>query len=213
MKNKLILIGGGGHCQSVIDVVEATEKYEIVAIVDQAHKRGEKVSGYEITGTDDQLEQLVHPEVHFLITVGQIGSSGVRYQLYQKVRQAGGNFITVVSPWAYVSPRAVIRDGSIVMHNALINAYAQVGANTIINTKALIEHGTQVGSHCHVATGAIINGDCRVGDHVFIGSQATIVQGVSVEDGIVVGAGAVVTCSLPEPGTYIGMPARKKHEQ
>ena len=209
MKSKLILMGGGGHCQSVIDIVERTDQYQVVGIVDQAHKIGEQVSEYEINETDTNLAQLVQPDTYFLITVGQIKHSNVRYRLYQQIQQAGGQFATVVSPQAYVSPRAVIGAGSVVMHDALVNAYACVGANTIINTKALVEHGTHIGDHCHLATGAIVNGDCRLGNHVFIGSHATVVQGVTVGEKIVIGAGAVVTRSLSEPGTYTGAPARR----
>ena len=33
MKEKIILVGGGGHCHSVIDVIEQTNKYEIIDIV------------------------------------------------------------------------------------------------------------------------------------------------------------------------------------
>ena len=210
MKSKLILIGGSGHCQSVIDVVEATQQYEIVGIIDQAHKVGEKVSGYEIIGTDDQLGQFVHPEVRFLVTVGQIKDSQVRYRLYRKVQEVGGSLATIVSPRAYVSLRATIGEGSVVMHDALINAEVQVGINTIINTKALIEHGSQVGDHCHVATGAIVNGDCYIDHHTLIGSQVTVVHGVTVGEQVVVGAGAVVTQTLSEPGIYVGVPARRK---
>ena len=34
MKEKIVLVGGGGHCHSVIDVLEQTNKYEIIGIVD-----------------------------------------------------------------------------------------------------------------------------------------------------------------------------------
>lgn len=208
MKHKLILVGGGGHCQSVIDVVEAIPRYEIVGVLDRAHKVGQYVSDYEIIGTEEQMASLVHPEVHFLVTVGQIASSRIRYQLFQKVKQVGGRLATVVSPRAYVSSRATVGEGSVVMHDALINTHAQIGSNTIVNTRALVEHGVQVGNCCHIATGAIVNGDCQIRDHVFFGSQATVVQGVSIGEGIVVGAGATVVRSLTEPGTYAGHPAR-----
>ena len=35
MKPKIILIGGGGHCKSVIDVIEEENKYIIAGIVDK----------------------------------------------------------------------------------------------------------------------------------------------------------------------------------
>ena len=34
MKEKIVLIGGGGHCHSVIDVIEQENKYEIIGIID-----------------------------------------------------------------------------------------------------------------------------------------------------------------------------------
>lgn len=34
MKPKLILIGGGGHCHSAIDVIEEEGRYQIAGIVD-----------------------------------------------------------------------------------------------------------------------------------------------------------------------------------
>ncbi len=205
---KLILVGGGGHCQSVIDVVETSGKYKIIGIVDRAERVGQRVSGYEIVGADDQLASMTSDDTYFLITVGQLDHGGLRHQLFQQVQQVGGLWATVVSANAYVSPRAKVGQGSVVMHRAVVNAHASVGENTIVNTGALVEHGVRVGNHCHIATGAIVNGDCRLADRVFVGSQATVIQGVSISSDIVVGAGAVVTRSLSVPGTYVGTPAR-----
>ena len=45
MKEKIVLIGGGGHCHSVIDVLEQTNKYEIIGIVDIKKNIGKKGIG------------------------------------------------------------------------------------------------------------------------------------------------------------------------
>ena len=201
-------MGGGGHCQSVIDVIEAEGTRKIVGILDVAHKVGKRVLNYEIIGTEAQVPSLVK-EHCFLITVGQIQTSKPRTRLFELIRQAGGTFSTIISPHAYVSPHATLGEGSIIMHQALVNAGTSVGVNAIINTQALIEHGTRIGNHCHIATGAIINGNCQIGNHVFVGSRATVLQGVTIGEHIIVGAGAVVTQSLTEPGVYVGIPARK----
>lgn len=42
MKEKIVLIGGGGHCHSVDDVLEQTNKYEIIGIVDIKKNIGKK---------------------------------------------------------------------------------------------------------------------------------------------------------------------------
>ena len=49
---KILLIGGGGHCKSVIDVIEQEERFEIAGIVDKPKLLGSKVLGYPIIGND-----------------------------------------------------------------------------------------------------------------------------------------------------------------
>ena len=35
---KIILVGGGGHCKSCVDVIENENKYKIKAIIDKKKK-------------------------------------------------------------------------------------------------------------------------------------------------------------------------------
>ena len=42
-KEKIVLLGGGGHCRSIIDVIELENKYKIVGIVDKKELIGSKV--------------------------------------------------------------------------------------------------------------------------------------------------------------------------
>ena len=48
---KLILVGGGGHCKSVIDVAESAG-FNIIGILDTSDNVGKKVLNYKIIGTD-----------------------------------------------------------------------------------------------------------------------------------------------------------------
>ena len=57
-KENILLIGGGGHCHSVIDVIELENKYEIAGIIDKKELIGTKVLGYEVIACDDNLEEL-----------------------------------------------------------------------------------------------------------------------------------------------------------
>ena len=40
-REKIVLVGGGGHCHSVIDVIELEDKYEIIGIVDKKELIGQ----------------------------------------------------------------------------------------------------------------------------------------------------------------------------
>lgn len=190
--DKIILIGGGGHCKSCVDVIEAENKFEIIGILDVKEKVGQKVLGYLINGTDAQIERFIADDCYFLITLGQIKTADLRVELFEKLKSLNAKIATVVSPIAYVSKHAEIAEGTIIMHHALINAGVKIGKNCIINTKSLLEHDVIVKDHCHISTGAILNGDVKVQEKCFVGSNATLVQGVELSTGTFIKARSLV---------------------
>lgn len=208
-KQNLILIGGGGHCKSVIDVIRSAGIFEIRGILDAAEKKGTTVSGCEIIGTDGNIESLHREGYSFHITIGQIRNATVRRRIFDSLVQIGASLPAIVSDKAYVSAEAQIGAGTIIMHQALVNAGASVGSNSIINNKALVEHDAVVGNHCHISTAAIMNGDCRVGDECFLGSNAVLLHGVCLGSKSVVGAGSVVTGSAEGGHVWVGNPAKQ----
>ena len=208
-KEDIILIGGGGHCRSCIDVIESENKFRIAGIVDVPQKMHERVLGHEIIACDEDLPRLVNEYPFFLITLGQIESAEKTKNMFEYIKQIGAKLAVVVSPLAYVSKTAAVGEGTIIMHKAFINANASVGKNCNINTGAIIEHDTKVSDHCHISTGSIVNGSCSIGQGVFVGSNSVLVNNIEVADNTVIGAGAVVTKSIYKSGTYAGNPAKK----
>lgn len=191
MKKNLILIGGGGHCASCIDVIESGSEYHIIGILDTAKNIGKKILNHTIIGTDNDIEKYIQQGCCFLVTVGQIESATLRIQLTSKVTQNNGKLATIISKQAYVADSALIGEGTIVMHDALVNVNAKVGKNCIINTKALIEHDSEIGSHCHISTGAILNGGVKLGSECFVGSGAVIVHGVTAANSLFIKANSI----------------------
>ena len=155
---EIILIGGGGHCKSVIDVIEQEGKFQIIGIVDKPELLGVKVLGYPVIGNDSDLADLSKKYRYALVTVGQIKSSSLRVKLFKLAVKIGLTMPNVISPRAYVSKHAMIGQGTVIMHDALVNANAKIGENCIINSKALIEHDAIIEDFCHIATNAVING-------------------------------------------------------
>jgi len=197
MKKKIILIGGGGHCKSCIDVLEQSGKFYIEGIVDVPDKLHQKLLGYEIIATDDNLPQLINEYENFLITLGQIKSPETRIRIFKKLKDLGAKLPAIISPMAYVSKYAQINEGTIVMHHAIINANAHVGKNCIINSKALVEHDVKIGDHCHIATSAVINGGVTVGSGTFFGSKSVSKEYVKIGRNVVIGCGEKITKNIP----------------
>jgi sugar O-acyltransferase (sialic acid O-acetyltransferase NeuD family) len=187
MTNEIILVGGGGHCKACIDIIELEGTYSIAGIVDIKENLDQKVLGYKIIATDDELSSLVKKYRYFLVTLGQIKSAQRRIQLFENIKSFNALLPVIVSPHAYVSRHASIGEGTIIMHAAVVNAQAVVGRNCIINSKALIEHDAIIHDHCHVSTGSIVNGGAVIEEGSFIGSNSVIREGVKVERQSVIG--------------------------
>lgn len=201
----LILVGGGGHCKSVIEAIESSGR-EVAGILDIAQNVGNYILGYEILGTDDDILKYVN-EYEFVITVGNIKDNSLRRRIAQKIIAEGGVLTTVVANTARISRHAKIGLGTVVLHGAVINAGAIVGENCIINTLANIEHDAIIEDFCHISTGAMVNGNCFVGEGTFLGSQAVMVNGVSITGGCVIAAGAMVRKNIVRKGVYSDNPA------
>lgn len=180
MKEKILLIGGGGHCKSVIDVIEQENKYEIAGIIDKKELISQSLLGYKVIGCDDDLAELFKSCKYALITVGQLKTNEIRVKLFHKLKEIGYTLPVIKSPLSYVSKHAKIGEGTVVMHHALVNADAVVGENCIINTKALIEHDAVVEDFCHISTSAVINGGVVVKKNSFVGSNVTTKEYIQI---------------------------------
>lgn len=188
MKKQILLIGGGGHCKSVIDVIEQENRFKIAGIIDKKELVGSNVLGYKIIGCDEDLNALRQDYMYALVTVGQIKSHESRMALFDMLKHLGYELPVIISPLAYVSKHSHIGEGTIVMHHALVNAHVSIGKNCIINTKALIEHDAMVEDHCHISTGAIVNGSVQIKTGTFYGSNATCKEAITVSGFIKAGS-------------------------
>ncbi|MFA6192774.1 MAG: NeuD/PglB/VioB family sugar acetyltransferase [Sulfurimonas sp.] len=187
---EILLIGGGGHCKSMIDVIEQEAKYKIAGIIDKEELIGGEVLGYKIIGCDDDLPQLREKFSHAIITVGHIKSNEIRVKLFRLLKELDFHMPCIISPQAYVSKHASVDEGSVVMHHALVNPHAKIGKNCIINSKALIEHDAVIEDQVHISTCAVINGGAVVKEHTFFGSGA-VLREYSTANGFIK-AGSVV---------------------
>jgi len=185
---KIILIGGGGHCRSVIDVIELEKKYEIAGIVDKKELFGESILGYKVIASDEELVELFKTYKSAVVTVGQLHSNVVRLKLFGILKEIGYELPLIKSPLAYISQHSKLGEGTVVMHHALVNSNVSIGKNCIINTKALIEHDVIVEDNCHISTASVVNGGVIVKQGTFFGSNAVSKEAVEVQGFIKAGS-------------------------
>jgi UDP-perosamine 4-acetyltransferase len=210
LRNAIVLLGGGGHCEVVLDAIRELNMFDEVMISDMPSKIGERVLDVRIEFTDEQLEEIYQSGVKFaFVTLGMVGVSHARAKLYRRLKEIGFQLPVIVSKSASVSRYSLVGEGTFIGKNAVVNAGARIGENCIINTGAIIEHDCVIEAHSHIAPGAILSGGVHVGENSFIGAGAVVLQGVRIAPHVLIGAGAVVLKDADiEGGVYVGNPAR-----
>ena len=191
LKKNIVLVGGGGHCISVIDIIENGNEFNILGILDSNSKEN-NLLGYKILGGDNLIPELVNKNTYFLITVGQIKNYSIRKNIAKTLTENNAKLATVISCLAYVSRHAFIEQGTVIMNHAVVNAKSKIGKNCIINTMSNIEHNVLIEDFCHISTCAVINGDSIIGSGTFIGSNATISNGISIKENSIISAGKFI---------------------
>jgi sugar O-acyltransferase (sialic acid O-acetyltransferase NeuD family) len=191
-KNKIILVGAGGHAKSCIDVIEKENKYSIAGLIGKKSEVGLVKNGIKVIGSDEDIPGLAQEFEFALITVGQIENYSLRTALYEIVCQSGMKLPTIISPTAHIASSVRIGQGTIVMHGSIINTSVNIGSNCIINSGAIIEHDSEIGNNTHISTGVIINGEVKIGDETFIGSGSVIRNGVNIGNRVFIKMGSRV---------------------
>lgn len=208
MLEKVILIGGGGHCRSVLQALKRAN-VNVYGIVDNKLPEGEHVLGVRVLGGDAVLKEHAREACRFIVTVGSIRGGALRRELYEKIISYGYRPQSFVSEKAIVSEDVNIGDGTVVLDGAIVNTGTVLGRNCIINSGCIIEHDCHVGDHVHVAPGAVISGDVSLGENVFVGAGSVIKQGMRIGAGATIASGGVVIRDVNAEVTVAGVPARR----
>jgi len=203
---RIVLIGGGGHCTSVLDCILSRKEFDEIVIVDSKLPLNSKIMNCLVVGDDSKLSELKKNGFDYaFITVGSIKSTGVRRKLYQMSRDLGFKFPIICDPSSRISDYSSLGEGTFVGKNAVVNAKAVVGEHCIINTGSVIEHECCVGDFTHISVGSFLCGNCSVGHDSFVGAASTVIQGVNIGNNVIIGAGSTVISNVDDNMKVFGL--------
>ena len=181
----LIIFGAGGHAISCLDVINSTNKFKVKGYISK--KENKNLSKKIRWLGDDQYIKKIKKTDYAIIAFANIGKKNLvnRIRIYNKLKKQGCKLPVIKSTNSYISKKAKIDSGTIIMHGVVINSNVKIGKNCIVNSKSLIEHDTTVGDHCHISTGVIINGNCKILDETFLGSGSIILNNITSKKKII----------------------------
>lgn len=202
---RIVLIGASGHGKVCAEVAKMAGYREILFLDD--NKELKECAGCTVAGTSKDFEQYVNGDTEFFVS---IGNAKIRKGIQERVGASGGKIATLTHPQSVVSKDSVIEDGVVIMPGVVINPGTVVEKGCIVNTSSSVDHDCKVRNYSHIAVGSHLCGAVDIGEECWIGAGATVSNNISICGGCTIGAGAVVIKDIEVPGTYVGVPARRK---
>ena len=199
MEDKIVLIGGGGHCRVVIDAIRKAGLYEIAGIVDSNLPRGEKVLGIKVLGSDDLLQEFYNSGTKLaFIAIGSTGDCSVRLKVNKMLESIGFKLPVIIHPNSIIGEGVSIDEGTFVAAGAVINTGTKIGKNAIINTSSSIDHDCAIGDFVHIAPGVTLSGGVRIGIESHICTGASVIQNIKIGKRCLISAGFVAKNNQPD---------------
>jgi len=210
MSKKILLIGGGGHCRSVLDSLLKTTEYSEIGVIEKEENFGKEILGVPIIGCDADLSRLFQEGfTHAFVTVGSIGESKVRINLFTILENIGFEIPNIIDSTSVVSDHIKLDRGIFIGKNAVVNAGSNIQKGAIINTSTLIEHDCIIGEFAHVAPGSVLCGEVQIGAETHIGAKSVIKQQIKIGSKAVIGMGSVVLHDIGSNIIAFGHPCKE----
>jgi sugar O-acyltransferase (sialic acid O-acetyltransferase NeuD family) len=203
----LLLLGGGGHCLSVLEAIYGGA-YRRVAIVDLPARAGTAVHGVPVVGCDADLQELRREFGSAFVSLGSVGNWRRREELFRRAAAFGYAFLPIVHPKANVSRYAALSEGVFVGMGAQVNADCAVGLMCIVNTGSVLDHECTLSPFVHIAPGAALCGHVTVGLGSHVGAGSVVRQNIAIGENVLIGVGSVVTRDIPDNVVAYGNPCR-----
>ena len=155
LSRSLLILGAGGHGKVVLDVVESMKCYETIHLLDDGKEVGAEVLGHEVVGKVSECHLYSKDYTDAIVA---LGNNEVRLELTRKLKELGYHIPILVHPTSVVSQYANIKEGTVIMPQAVVNADSRIGVACIINTGAIVEHDCVVGDGAHIAYRTVLGG-------------------------------------------------------
>jgi len=205
---KIVLLGAGGHCKVIIDIIRSNKNYKIIGITNKDNG-GNEICDIPIIGKDDLLKGCFDSGVeNAFIALGGLEDRGIRNKLFNMAKVLGYKIPALIHAKAIVSSHASIGEGTCVMPGVIINSGVCIGKNCIINSGAVIEHDCVIGNNTHISPNVSIAGGVKIGNDTHIGIGSTVIQNLSIGCNVTIGAGAVVIDNIKSGVVAVGIPAK-----
>lgn len=208
----IVLLGAGGHCKVIIDVINSKNKYNILGLVDKDIQSKTKL-GFDVLGDESILKEIFLSGVsNAFVCIGSINNNYLRYELFTMLKKIGFTIPVLVHQSSVISDSVILGEGTVVMPGCFINSGTSIGSNSIINTGSIVEHDCILKNNVHICPRSVLAGNVMVSDNSIIGVGSCVIQGITISENVIIGAGSVVVKNISKNTVAFGNPCKEIRE-
>jgi sugar O-acyltransferase (sialic acid O-acetyltransferase NeuD family) len=188
--------GAGGHSHVVMDALRDRGIAVLGVFADEGARHPRH-------GDVGQGVRLVGPEQFASLdgaVVMAIGNNAERAEISSLLPV---RFLTVIHSSVVIAPSVLVGEGSVILHDAVVQANAIIGCHVLINTAASVDHDNIIGDYAHISPHATLCGHVEIGEGTHVGAGAILIPKIKVGAWSTIGAGAVVIRDVPD-GVTVG---------
>mgnify|MGYP000586018273 CR=1 FL=1 len=201
----LAILGASGHGKVIAEAALLSGEWTDVVFFDDAYPSVKMIESWSVVGNTQNLidQSSVYPGV-----VIAIGNNEIRLSKQAELLKQHCNIVSIIHPFAVVSPSSNISRGTVVLAGAIINPFCKIGEACILNTGATVDHDCRLSNGVHISPGVNLAGGVLVGRASWLGIGSCVKQQVSIGENVIVGAGAAVIGDTSDNCTLVGVPAK-----
>lgn len=214
MKN-IAIIGAGGFGREVKTILDDCNKikpeFNFVGFYDDGLEKGTMVNGYPVLGGVEDLNRVTET---LCVALG-VGDPKTKSKIVEKISNPKIQYPTILHPSAIIGyDEVTIGQGTIICAGSIVTCSITIESFVTLNLMCTVGHDTHIGAFSSFMPAVNISGEVKIMEKVYVGTGAKIINQLEIGTETIVGAGAVVSRSLPEKCTAVGIPAKpiKFHE-
>jgi len=206
---KIAIFGAGGFGREVKTIIDSinliSPRFEFIGFFDDGVAKGTFVNNYPVLGGIKELNDL-EEELALAIAVG---NPSTKFKIKNNIINPSIYYPNLIHPSVQISNDFVsLGIGNIICAGTIITCNITIQDFVILNLMCTVGHDTVIESYSSFMPSVNISGEVLVKEGVYVGTGAKIINQLEIGQYTIVGAGAVVSKTLPEFCTAVGIPAK-----
>lgn len=142
----LLIIGAGIHGRDCFEIAKSLRIFKEIKFLDDV------VVNEDVIGKTSDIEKMRYKYPCAFVA---IGDNNTRKSFVERLKKSCYLLPSIISPYAQISPEALIGEGVVVFPNCTVNK-SILGDFCIVDTNSLVNSGVELGAYTRVDCGAIV---------------------------------------------------------